>query len=52
MQQDGSSETSAQEMEHKGKSLVKYKHRRERADALRVHVRNTWERHGVTGSIW
>lgn len=52
MQQDGSSEMSVQEMECKGKPLFKYEHHREWANALQVRARNTWERHGVTVSIW
>jgi len=51
-QQDGSREMSAQEMEHKGKSLFKSNHHRKRANALQVRVSNTWERHGATVSIW
>ena len=43
---------SAQEMEHKGKSLFKSNHHRKRANALQVRVSNTWERHGATVSIW
>ena len=52
VQQDGSSKMSVQEMERKGKSLFKYEHCREQANALQVAVRNTWGRHGVTVSIW